>query len=109
MGSELSKKRNWQQKKEEEERLRKEEEMRRSRKEKTSHDASTKGKATGCWTRCQGTKENRQRNGQCPRRSPRNDQNQRTIGRGKENFLVHPYQAFGLGRNGWRPTHQQSH
>merc|ERR1712076_287631 len=57
MGSELSKKRNWQQKKEEEERLRKEKEIRRSRKEKTSHDASTKGKATGCWTRCQGPKK----------------------------------------------------
>merc|ERR1711981_1049839 len=81
----------------------------RSRKEETSHDASTKGEATSSWSRSQGTKENRQRYGQCARCSTRNDQNQRTIGRRKENFLVYSYQAFGLGRHGRRPTQQQSH
>merc|ERR1712223_145303 len=49
---------------------RKEKTLGRGRKEETSHDASTKGKATSCWTRSQGTKENRQWYGQCPRCSP---------------------------------------
>merc|ERR1712018_966711 len=71
----------------------------RGRKEETSHDASTKGKATSRWTRIQGTKENRQRNGQCPRCSPGNDKNQRAIGRRKENLPLHPHQAPRLGRH----------
>merc|ERR1739845_265523 len=38
-----------------------------------------------------------------------NVQNQRAIGRGKENLLVHPHQAFGLGRHGWRTAQQQGY
>merc|ERR1712080_353189 len=78
-------------------------------KRKASQEASTKGEAAGSWPRSQGTKENRQRYGQCPRCSTRNDQNQRAIGRGKENFPVYPYQTLGFGRYGRRPTQQQSH
>merc|ERR1712136_488225 len=85
-----------------------EKKLAQQKKEETSHDASTKGKATSRWTRIQGTKENRQRNGQCPRCSPGNDKNQRAIGRRKENLPLHPHQAPRLGRHGWRPTHKQS-